>query len=60
MSNIVSPFQMQENRVVSFGFKQKDLPRECESTKVELGVDYKISDIVEADKTLFAKVDLLI
>lgn len=60
MSNIVSPFQMKENRVVSFGFKQKDLTRECESTKVELGVDYKISDIVEADKTLCAKVDLLI
>lgn len=58
--SIISPFQMQENRVVSFHFKQKDLPRECENTKVELGVDYKISDIVETDKTLCAKVDLLI
>lgn len=60
MKKIISPFQMKKNRVVKFDFKQIDEIKEYDSTSVEIGVDFKISNISDLDGRLNAQINLLI
>ncbi len=60
MSNIVSPFQMKRNKVVSFSIEQNEISQEYEATNVSLRADYKISDITKNASALSARVDLFI
>lgn len=59
MSGIVSPFQMERNKVVEFGIIQKDIA-DLESVEVSFGADYKISNLVFEDNNYSGNLDLLI
>lgn len=60
MSDMISPFQMKKNRVVSFEFKQEEENGKSGNRKVSFGADYEISDITEADGVLHSELHLLI
>lgn len=60
MSNIISPFQMKKNRVVSFEFRQREAAEEYESRKVSFTADYNMSDILETNEIMQSELHLLI
>ncbi|MCM1268148.1 MAG: hypothetical protein NC302_09615 [Bacteroidales bacterium] len=60
MSNMISPFQMKKNRVVSFEFRQSETAEEYERRKVAFVVDYKTSDVFEASEVMRSELHLLI
>lgn len=60
MSDIISPFQMKKNQVVSFEFRQNEENSESGSRKISFGADYEISDIMEADGVMCSELHLLI
>ncbi len=60
MNNIISPFQMKKNMIVSYAIEQMEATQEYERTSVSLGVDYKISDVVKMEELLNARVDLFV
>lgn len=60
MNNIISPFQMEHNKVASFSIEQNEGLQEFESTNVSLGADFKISELQKRESTLTAKLNLLI
>lgn len=60
MSNMISPFQMKKNRVVSFEFRQSETAEEYEKRKVAFIADYEMSDIVEIDEIMQSELHLLI
>lgn len=60
MNKIISPFQMIENKVVSFEMKQNEVENEYHMTNVALGADYNLSDISNNENKLKAHVNLMI
>jgi len=60
MSNLVSPFQIKSNSVVSYELKQAKTVQQYESASVSLRADYEISDINKSNGHLDARVDLFI
>lgn len=60
MSNIIAPFQMKKNKVVSYRIAQNEVMQEYENISVSLGTDYKITEIVENADTWNARLNLVI
>lgn len=58
MSGIISPFQMIYNKVVEFRIVQYDQLPEYDTTSVNLGADFIISDFVNENEKYKAKLNL--
>lgn len=60
MSGMISPFQMNYNKVVSFSINQYDSVQEPESINISLGVDFEISDVIKIKNKWNARLDLFV